>query len=169
MPVPAASSSRLAFEPDVVMVLSATVIPGKTTFPVPPGLMFISEFESELIVLSFKFKLSTSRVPTAKPSRSKFPVTVKLPSTLTFSFKLIVELSPLDMEVPLKDNPSTSTVPVPFPVIETVPLVNKLVISSSVICKESISTIPVPFGCTLISPFVTAVVKSPVSGSPTTS
>ena len=105
-----------------------------TTEPVPPGSILISAFESELIMLSSKFKLSIFALPDVVnvPVTSRLPVTVKLvptskvddkvaapealnvPSTTSPSLMLMLVESSDEIEVPLKLNAPAMTDPVPL-------------------------------------------------------
>ena len=110
----------------------------------PPGVKIMSAFESELIMLSLKFKLSTSRVPTASPSRSNAPDTVRSPVMSTLSARVIFDESDELKVVPFTVNDSSTTFPVPFPDMVTSELVVMLVTAEFVIVKLSISMAPVP-------------------------
>ena len=110
---------------------------------------------SDSITMALALKLSTSRFDTVDESASSddtvnvpamLPVTTRSPSIVTFSFKLILELSALEILVPLKLNASMSTPAVPLPVIVTDELVVSDVMLSLFTDRASISTLPVPLG-----------------------
>ena len=126
-PVPLGVILMSSFDLVPVMLLSLNVTPGKTTAPVPPGLKVKSAL---LGVTKVDPTAVMSPIPVAVKVPVMFPVTFRSPSILTFSFRLIVELSVLEILVPLKLNASMLTPPVPLPVISTEPFVAIVVIES---------------------------------------
>ena len=131
--VPSTFKASLMFtvvESAELIVVPFNVNPAATTEPVPPGVMFMSEFDAEVIFASWIVKLSmlvvvsvvTPLTPSVElavtaPVNVLAPLTLIVPSTTNASLTLIAVESDESNVVPLTLSELKTTSPVPPGVI----------------------------------------------------